>query len=66
MFEDSFVGYLLDLVEQTGGMEDETFNHSVIKLIVGFQIPLILAFLKPLTGGLKRTVYGSPASRQYT
>ena len=34
MFDDSFVDYLFDLVEQTRDMQDETFNYSVIKLIV--------------------------------
>lgn len=34
MFDDSFVDHLFELVEQTRGMQDETFNYSVIKLIV--------------------------------
>ena len=34
MFDDSFIDYLFDLVEQTRDMQDETFNYSVIKLIV--------------------------------
>ena len=34
MFEDDFIDYLFDLVEQTRYMQDETFNYSVIKLIV--------------------------------
>ena len=35
IFGDSFIDYLFDLVEQTKYMHDETFNYSVIKLIVG-------------------------------
>jgi Protein of unknown function (DUF2013) len=34
-FTDSFIDYLFDLVEQTKYMQDEAFNYSVIKLIVG-------------------------------
>lgn len=34
IFGDSFIDYLFDLVEQTKYMHDETFNYSVIKLIV--------------------------------
>lgn len=36
MFNDDFIDHLFDLVEQTREMHDETFNYSVIKLIVGF------------------------------
>jgi len=35
IFGDSFIDYLFDLVEQTKYMQDETFNYSVIKLVVG-------------------------------
>jgi len=42
IFDDSFIDHLFDLVEQTRGMHDETFNYSVIKLIVG------VAFIQPL------------------
>jgi hypothetical protein len=34
VFEDHFLDKLFDLVEQTRCMHDETFNYSVIKLIV--------------------------------
>lgn len=34
IFDDAFIDYLFDLVEQTRHMQDETFNYSVIKLIV--------------------------------
>ena len=41
VFNDHFLDKLFDLVEQTRSMHDETFNYSVIKLIVrlmfGFQ-----------------------------
>lgn len=33
-FDDAFIDYLFDLVEQTRHMHNETFNYSVIKLIV--------------------------------
>ena len=58
--------FLFDLVEQTRDMEDETFNYSVIKLIVGSRIPPILAFLRVLAGGAERTIYGGTAPRQFT
>ena len=46
MFDDGFIGYLFDLVEQTREIQDETFNYSVIKLIVGlpFDIPFLYDF----------------------
>jgi hypothetical protein len=34
IFDDPFIDYLFDLVEQTRHMQDETFNYGVIKLIV--------------------------------
>ncbi|KAL0575396.1 pre-rRNA processing [Marasmius crinis-equi] len=34
VFDDAFLDYLFDLVEQTRHMQDDTFNYSVIKLIV--------------------------------
>ncbi|CAA7268812.1 unnamed protein product [Cyclocybe aegerita] len=34
IFDDNFIDYLFDLVEQTKYMQDETFNYSVIKLII--------------------------------
>jgi len=64
IYKDSFVDYLFDLVEQTRDMEDETFNYSVIKLIVSPRIPPILACLNVLAGRPERTIYGSTASRQ--
>ncbi|PFH48927.1 hypothetical protein AMATHDRAFT_49114 [Amanita thiersii Skay4041] len=38
-FDESFIDYLFDLVEQTRCMQDETFNYSVIKLIVSGHVP---------------------------
>lgn len=66
IFKDSFVDHLFDIVEQTRDMEDETFNYSVIKLIVSLQISPILACLKILAGCPERTIYGCTASCQYT
>ena len=34
LFDDAFIDYLFDLVEQTRHMQDETLNYSLIKLIV--------------------------------
>jgi len=34
VFDDSFINFLFDLVEETRFMPDETFNYSVIKFIV--------------------------------
>lgn len=34
IFTDTFIDYLFELVEQTRQMHDESFNYSVIKLIV--------------------------------
>jgi hypothetical protein len=39
IFDDAFIDYLFDLVEQTRQMQDETFNYSVIKLIVSKNNP---------------------------
>ena len=36
IFDDDLIDYLYDLVEQTKFMHDETFNYSVVKLIVRF------------------------------
>lgn len=53
VFDNSFIEYLFELVEQTRYMHDETFNYSVIKLIVSLPTrcyhPLNLAHL----GGIK-------------
>jgi hypothetical protein len=39
VFDDHFLDKLFDLVEQTRSMHDETFNYSVIKLIVRPYLP---------------------------
>ena len=41
IFDDDLIDYLFDLVEQTKFMQDETFNYSVIKLIVRFLICIL-------------------------
>ncbi|KAK7449214.1 pre-rRNA processing [Stygiomarasmius scandens] len=43
VFDDSFIDYLFDLVEQTRHMQDETFNYSVIKLIVALNEQFMVA-----------------------
>jgi type III secretory pathway component EscS len=65
IFKNSFIGYLFDLVEQTRDMEDETFNYSVIKLIVSSQVLVLSFLLKGMPGVLERTVYGSTAFCKY-
>lgn len=45
IFDDSFIDHLFDLVEQTRGMQDETFNYSVIKLIVSLNEQFMVASL---------------------
>ncbi|KAH9944901.1 hypothetical protein B0H21DRAFT_745085 [Amylocystis lapponica] len=49
IFDDSYIDYLFDLVEQTRGMHDETFNYSVIKLIVALNEQFMVASLHPQT-----------------
>ncbi|KAF9788112.1 hypothetical protein BJ322DRAFT_606215 [Thelephora terrestris] len=49
IFKNSFIGYLFDLVEQTRDMEDETFNYSVIKLIVSLNEQFMVALLSANT-----------------
>lgn len=34
VFDDLFIEYLFDLVEQTRDNPDDTFNYAIIKLIV--------------------------------
>lgn len=38
IFQDSFIDHLFDLVEQTRNIHDESFNYSVIKLIVSVRV----------------------------
>ncbi|KAJ7173053.1 hypothetical protein C8R43DRAFT_978290 [Mycena crocata] len=45
LFDDAFIDYMFDLVEQTKQMQDETFNYSVIKLIVALNEQFMVAFL---------------------
>ncbi|KAL6304737.1 hypothetical protein BKA93DRAFT_848625 [Sparassis latifolia] len=47
IFDDSFIDYLFELVEQTRGNHDDTFNYSVIKLIVALNEQFMVASLHP-------------------
>lgn len=38
LFDDNFIDYLFDLVEQTRHMQDECLNYSLIKLIVSSHV----------------------------
>ncbi|KAI0816916.1 hypothetical protein BC628DRAFT_1098166 [Trametes gibbosa] len=49
IFDDSFIDYLYDLVEQTRNIQDETFNYSVIKLIVALNEQFMVASLQSHT-----------------
>ncbi|EIW79662.1 hypothetical protein CONPUDRAFT_83017 [Coniophora puteana RWD-64-598 SS2] len=49
VFDDSFINFLFDLVEETRFMPDETFNYSVIKLIVALNEQFMVAGLEPAT-----------------
>ncbi|EKM78508.1 hypothetical protein AGABI1DRAFT_121557 [Agaricus bisporus var. burnettii JB137-S8] len=44
-FNDNFIDQLFDLVEQTRNMQDDTFNYSVIKLIVALNEQFMVASL---------------------
>ena len=45
IFDDAFIDYLFDLVEQTRQLHDDTFNYSVIKLIVSLaNFSLVVSF----------------------
>ncbi|ETW77422.1 hypothetical protein HETIRDRAFT_388964, partial [Heterobasidion irregulare TC 32-1] len=57
IFGDDFIDRLFDLVEQTRNMQDETFNYSVIKLIVALNEQFMVASLKPLPS--------DPAAKEY-
>lgn len=50
IFDDSFIDYLFDLVEQTRHMQDETFNYGVIKLIVSVIFQSYLHFSRLSSG----------------
>ncbi|KZT26183.1 hypothetical protein NEOLEDRAFT_1132760 [Neolentinus lepideus HHB14362 ss-1] len=47
VFDDKFIDRLFDLVEETRNMQDETFNYSVIKLIVALNEQFMVASLSP-------------------
>ena len=50
IFDDAFIDYLFDLVEQTRHMHDETFNYGVIKLIVSTHVIVGTFAVKPSLG----------------
>ncbi|KAJ3914733.1 hypothetical protein F5877DRAFT_49932 [Lentinula edodes] len=60
IFDDSFLDYLFDLVEQTRHMQDDTFNYSVIKLIVALNEQFMVASLGDEPG-----TNGNGANRHY-
>ncbi|KAF9045732.1 hypothetical protein BDZ89DRAFT_1007969 [Hymenopellis radicata] len=43
VFDDTFIDYMFDLVEQTRHMQDESFNYSVIKFIVALNEQFMVA-----------------------
>ncbi|KXN89720.1 Protein dip1 [Leucoagaricus sp. SymC.cos] len=45
VFDDDFIDHLFDLVEHTRNMQDDTFNYSVIKLIVSLNEQFMVASL---------------------
>ncbi|KAI0343858.1 hypothetical protein BDW22DRAFT_1214156 [Trametopsis cervina] len=47
IFDDSFIEYLFDLVEQTRAETDDSFNYAVIKLIVALNEQFMVASLDP-------------------
>ncbi|KAJ3808583.1 hypothetical protein EV368DRAFT_44691 [Lentinula lateritia] len=67
IFDDSFLDYLFDLVEQTRHMQDDTFNYSVIKLIVALNEQFMVASLGDEAGtngnGANRHHQSSPENK---
>ncbi|KAJ7768649.1 hypothetical protein DFH07DRAFT_807525 [Mycena maculata] len=51
IFDDAFIDYMFDLVEQTRQMQDETFNYAVIKLIVALNEQFMVASLSNESDG---------------
>ncbi|KAH9934484.1 uncharacterized protein BXZ73DRAFT_45715 [Epithele typhae] len=47
MFDDAFIDHLFDLVEQTRAAHDDSFNYSVIRLIVALNEQFMVASLQP-------------------
>jgi hypothetical protein len=59
VFNDHFLDKLFDLVEQTRNMQDETFNYSVIKLIVRVPFPpVFFCRLRVASDCSQRTIHG--------
>ncbi|KAF8153062.1 hypothetical protein B0H34DRAFT_90295 [Crassisporium funariophilum] len=65
IFDDSFIDYLFDLVEQTRYMHDETFNYSVIKLIISLNEQFMVAGLgdEVLQTGIGKKEPAEPKNR---
>ncbi|GJE96647.1 DUF2013 domain-containing protein [Phanerochaete sordida] len=55
VFDDPFIEYLFELVEQTRDQHDETFNYAVIKLITALNEQFMVAALPPHTHGHAKT-----------
>ncbi|KAJ7230857.1 hypothetical protein B0H12DRAFT_1192857 [Mycena haematopus] len=51
IFDDAFIDYMFDMVEQTKQMQDESFNYSVIKLIVALNEQFMVASLPDESDG---------------
>ena len=62
IFDNRFISYLFDLVEQTRNMDDETLNYSFIKLIARI---LSLCLLSEAYDCLRLPLTNSLWSRQY-
>jgi hypothetical protein len=61
VFSDHFLDKLFDLVEQTRNMQDETFNYSVIKLIVRVLFPSVIWCLRVAPDCAQRAIHGRRA-----
>ncbi|KAJ3726490.1 hypothetical protein DFJ43DRAFT_1087561 [Lentinula guzmanii] len=62
IFDDAFLDYLFDLVEQTRHMQDDTFNYSVIKLIVALNEQFMVASIGNEPNDSNRHHHSSSAS----
>ncbi|KAJ7216404.1 hypothetical protein GGX14DRAFT_604625 [Mycena pura] len=63
VFDDAFIDYLFDLVEQTRQLHDDTFNYSVIKLIVALNEQFMVASLSNGTTGNPTSLQPSSESK---
>ncbi|KAL5514679.1 hypothetical protein ACEPAG_1995 [Sanghuangporus baumii] len=62
IFDDAFIDYLFDLVEQTRHMQDETLNYSLIKLIVALNEQFMVATL-PASGKESKHIHPEENNR---